>query len=59
MADHGLGSPYRQASNDPVLELIVDLFIEEDQAEHGPAHTPLVGAVVKQNNLKESGQGLR
>jgi hypothetical protein len=52
-------APYQLASNDAVLEFIVDLLIEEDEAEHGPAHTPLVGAVLKQDHLKECRQGLR
>ncbi len=52
-------APHRLASNDAVLEFIVDLLVEEDEAEHGAAHAPLVGAVLKQDHLKECGQGLR
>ena len=46
-------APHRLASNDAALEFIVDLLVEEDEAEHGAAHTPLVGAVLKQDHLKE------
>lgn len=52
-------APHRLASNDAVLEFIVDLLVEEDEAEHGAAHTPLIGAVLKQDHLKECRQGLR
>lgn len=51
--------PHRLASNDAALEFIVDLLVEEDEAEHGAAHTPLVGAVLEQDHLKECRQGLR
>lgn len=50
---------YWLAGNDAVLKFIVDLLVEEDEAEHGAAHAPLVGAVLKQDHFKEGGQGLR
>ncbi len=50
---------YRLTSNDPVLEFIINSLIQEDQAEHGPAHAPLIGAVLKQHHLKEGRQSLR
>ena len=56
---HQNSSSYRLACNDPVLELMIDLLIQQDQAEHGPAQTPLVGAVLKEDDLKQGGQGLR
>ena len=50
---------YWLAGNDAVLKFIVDLLVEEDEAEHGAAHAPLVGAVLKQDHFKQGGQGLR
>lgn len=52
------GEPYWLACQDLVSELIVNLLIQEDQAEHGPAHAPLVGTVLKQDNFEEGGQNL-
>ena len=50
--------PYWLACQDLMSELIVDLLIQEDEAEHGPTHAPLIGTVLKQDNLKEGGQNL-
>lgn len=49
---------YRLTGYDLMLQLIVDLLVQEDQYQHGPAHAPLIGAVLKQDYFKESGQDL-
>lgn len=36
-----------------------NLLVDEDEAEHGPAEAPLVGALLKQHNLKQCGQQRR
>ena len=53
-----LQAHYRLTGYDLMLQLIVDLLVQEDQAQHWPAHAPLIGAVLKQNYLKQSGQDL-
>ena len=36
-----------------------NLLIDEDETEHGPAEAPLVGALLKQHDLKQCGQQRR
>lgn len=43
----------------PHLEVIVNVLIDEDEAEHRPTQTPLIAALLKQHKLKQSLQELR
>ena len=49
---------YRLTGYDLMLQFVVDLLVQEDQAQHWPAHAPLIGAVFKQDYFKEGGQDL-
>lgn len=40
------------------LQVIVDCLIDQDKGQHGPTQAPLVAALLKQNNLKQSPQNL-
>ena len=43
---------------DLLLQLLVDLLIYEDEAQHGPAQAPLVATLLKQDDLKKGLQDL-
>eukprot|EP00951_Prasinocladus_malaysianus_P016534 scaffold128876_cov40-Prasinocladus_malaysianus.AAC.2 len=42
-----------------VLYVVVERLVDEDEAEHGSAEAPLVGALFKQHNLKKAAQDVR
>ena len=41
------------------LEVVVYLLVHQDEAQHGPAETPLVAALLEQHDLKQGAQQLR
>mmetsp|Transcript_40315 Transcript_40315/g.104352 ORF Transcript_40315/g.104352 Transcript_40315/m.104352 type:complete len:379 (+) Transcript_40315:285-1421(+) len=47
------------AGDDLVLNVVVERLVDEDEAEHGPAEAPLVGALLKQHDLKQRAQDVR
>ena len=49
---------YRLACDYAMSELMIDLLIQKDQADHRPAQAPLICAVFKQDKLKQGGQDL-
>ncbi len=41
------------AGNEPSFKLGVYLLVDKYEAQHGPAHAPLIAALLKENHLKQ------
>ena len=41
------------AGNEPGFELGIDLLVDEDEAQHGPAHAPLIAALLEEHHLEQ------
>ena len=42
----------RLACNQPCFQLWVDLLVDEDEAQHGSTHAPLIAALLKKHHLE-------